>query len=1016
MTVSAIRDQNDRIAITITPFLILILITTSFLLFTHFYRLDSKPIHHDESIHAKNSYDLIHGKGYRYDPVYHGPFLYYFTAVVFFLTGDSDYTARLSPALFGLGLFVLSVLLARMRIWSGRQNYWLPVFIALSPTLTFFSRCLIMDIFSCFFAVLLIYATLLYVRTKNDNYILLMACALTLLFCIKENAHITAFIFCGFLVILVIWSHIYAERSSQKPGLRRLWNRSQWFETIDDSIVKYHHLAKIMVILAVIECSRFGFVLLKQSQFYDDLDKAVKLMVAMLFITLVLVAVALLYLGLEFLVIKRQKEHFSCFSTDSLNRNEPVFMFYMVVIILFALFYTSFLQEPGRLSDGLLSGISYWLGQHSNPRIPGPFSYYFPILLVYETPLLIIMLLGILCNLSFLRILSLPLVLGLGWILSSPRVMGIKWLQPEKYDLTNLEGGLVLTMLWLLLLGLHQLLSKKRVLEAFFLFWSIMALLFYGFANEKVPWLATHLVLPQIFLASAFLTRFFSRDKSHYLKFVVLLGLIIGLGYVMRSTIMLNFYHESDPREIMVYVHSSKDVPAVVRHIEELQFRLGPDHEFKIILEDDANWPFVWYLRNHKVIFQNSINRFDADVIIARSNPPQSFINELAKQGFKGQRYRLRAWWIVEWKKLFQQSWSNIFTSLRKYLLYREMFLGEPGSTDFLYYYLDRDADNQSNSDRSAEETESTGEQKPATLIDNHDGPDPNGDQETQESPLVQSPMAERVLGTSENFQKGLRGPRDLEIGPSQTIYVVDAGYNRIQIYDKDGQWLKSIGTKGEGPGQFNNPQGIAIGPDGTLFVADTWNHRIQKFSPQGTFLGQFGQEQDMWGPRDIEINSQGELIVSDTGKTRILVFNSEGYLIREWGYKGEKPGYLTEAVGLALTAHDDIAVADCGNKRVQFFKPDGTFISTFRVDGWENYYSEPYLAIDHAGRVFLTDPENDRILVYSSQGKLLAILSDSGSQYGQLNKPKGIACFEDYYYVSDSLNNRVQVFQSPFQ
>ena len=80
----------------------------------HLWGLDRMAMHHDESIHAWSSWRLYAGEGgfscwggttsatYCYDPVYHGPSLYYLTALSYFLFGDGDAQARLPMALAGI--------------------------------------------------------------------------------------------------------------------------------------------------------------------------------------------------------------------------------------------------------------------------------------------------------------------------------------------------------------------------------------------------------------------------------------------------------------------------------------------------------------------------------------------------------------------------------------------------------------------------------------------------------------------------------------------------------------------------------------------------------------------------------------------------------------------------------------------------------------------------------------------------------------------------------------------------
>jgi hypothetical protein len=57
---------------------------------------------------------------------------------------------------------------------------------------------------------------------------------------------------------------------------------------------------------------------------------------------------------------------------------------------------------------------------------------------------------------------------------------------------------------------------------------------------------------------------------------------------------------------------------------------------------------------------------------------------------------------------------------------------------------------------------------------------------------------------------------------------------------DKDGNWLKSWGEPGKEPGQFNTPHSIATDANDNVYVADRGNRRIQVFDKDGKFLRQF--------------------------------------------------------------------------------------------------------------------------------------------------------------------------------
>jgi DNA-binding beta-propeller fold protein YncE len=68
--------------------------------------------------------------------------------------------------------------------------------------------------------------------------------------------------------------------------------------------------------------------------------------------------------------------------------------------------------------------------------------------------------------------------------------------------------------------------------------------------------------------------------------------------------------------------------------------------------------------------------------------------------------------------------------------------------------------------------------------------------------------------------------------------YISDGYINsRVAKVDKNGDWLKSWGEPGSGPGQFNTPHSIAVDNQGNVYVADRGNRRIQVFDGEGKFL-----------------------------------------------------------------------------------------------------------------------------------------------------------------------------------
>jgi uncharacterized protein (TIGR03663 family) len=129
-------SQKIRQFFTFERIFILILIIAFFVRFWH---LDLKLLHHDEAIHAWFSYELLTRHAWAYDPSYHGPFLYYVTAGMFSILGDSDLVARLLPSLFGFLLIPLVYCIYRIGYIDKKQTLLVALLLALSPEMVYFS-------------------------------------------------------------------------------------------------------------------------------------------------------------------------------------------------------------------------------------------------------------------------------------------------------------------------------------------------------------------------------------------------------------------------------------------------------------------------------------------------------------------------------------------------------------------------------------------------------------------------------------------------------------------------------------------------------------------------------------------------------------------------------------------------------------------------------------------------------------------------------------------------------------
>ena len=157
----------------------------------HLALLGERSFHHDESIHARAAYDLAHGGDYRYDPTYHGPLLYYLTAVSFRLAGDSDFTARLPVALAGVAL--VGVAWSLRRPFGHKAALWTGILATVSPTLLYYGRFLRMDLLELLTASLAALLAWHAARGRPGAWPW-AGVGVGLALATKENAYVTAFL------------------------------------------------------------------------------------------------------------------------------------------------------------------------------------------------------------------------------------------------------------------------------------------------------------------------------------------------------------------------------------------------------------------------------------------------------------------------------------------------------------------------------------------------------------------------------------------------------------------------------------------------------------------------------------------------------------------------------------------------------------------------------------------------------------------------------------------------------
>ena len=119
---------------------------------------------------------------------------------------------------------------------------------------------------------------------------------------------------------------------------------------------------------------------------------------------------------------------------------------------------------------------------------------------------------------------------------------------------------------------------------------------------------------------------------------------------------------------------------------------------------------------------------------------------------------------------------------------------------------------------------------------------------DTKAQVVVENSLASGWTTTSEwTLEEDLRiwGPpggylsfvRTVAADSRDNVYILDYATQEIYVFNAEGEFLRTLGGQGEGPGEFRDALGPAIGAGDTLWVADQRVPRYSIFGPDGTFL-----------------------------------------------------------------------------------------------------------------------------------------------------------------------------------
>jgi predicted membrane-bound mannosyltransferase/sugar lactone lactonase YvrE len=1059
---------------------------------SRFYDLGARVVSHDETSHVYYAWRLFRGMGYSHDPITHGPFQFLFLALIYFLFGDSDYTTRIPAAITSVAAIIF---LWRYRRYLGNWGtLGASLMFLISPYLLYYGRYTRNEAFSVLFGVVALWAILRYLETSKPRYLYWLTASTMLHFTAKETAFIytaQAMVFLGLVFIADLYKKKWANPSYKKiffagiiiAGL--LLGASLVAKTtmpeipvteedpagMNPMIALPMALAAIFLLGSLISSIR-GYK-------WQNLKNLPSFSALLLLGTLVLPQLAPFpsnILGLNPLdyspsgmistgIIIAILTAIAVGSGLAWNRKEWLInaaIFY----IPFTILYTTVFTNGTGFFTGLVGSLGYWLEQQAVERGSQPWYYYWLIQVpIYEyLPALgaIATMIGVGIRrlrgkadhqipamdeepiqerapvfelLVFWSITSLiaytiagekmpwltahitfPFILLAGW--------GFQQLM-TKFDgksFSRNRGWLVLFLCLVFLAGaggaLGSLLSSNPPFQG----------------QELYMLKATGNFISGTLISgiSAYLLYILVKDwpRGQFWKTAALSLILILIVLTTHTAVMAAYINYDEPTEYLVYAHGGRGILDALHQIEELSYRTTDSLGLEIAFDNESTYPYWWYLRNYenqRYYGENPTRDLRNAPAILVGNNNYAKLEPIVGNAFYEFKYKRIVWPNQDYYNLTWDRVTNIFKNrdlregifkiwlLRDYSKYAQasnktISLATWSPADDMKLYIRKDVAarvwNYGSLDLSL-----------AEFVDPYEG---------KEITLEAASILDQL---------DLRLPRNLEVAPDGSLYLLDTGNHRVLHLSSEGDLLNSWGgfgshDTGEGalPGTFNEPWGIAISQEGEVYIADTWNHRIQKFTADGQYLlgwGQFGQRETpdaFWGPRDVAVDENGNVYVADTGNKRIVVFDTEGQFITEFGDVGFADGQFDEPSGLALDGDGNLYVADTWNQRIQVFSPDingvsQIFLTKWDVEGWygQSLDNKPYLTIDKNGLVYTGDPEQSRIMVYTSTGEVIALWVMEGLEQTSLFFPTGLAADQEGgIWVSDTQNNRIQYFVLP--
>ncbi|XP_078663364.1 uncharacterized protein LOC144906692 [Branchiostoma floridae x Branchiostoma belcheri] len=266
-------------------------------------------------------------------------------------------------------------------------------------------------------------------------------------------------------------------------------------------------------------------------------------------------------------------------------------------------------------------------------------------------------------------------------------------------------------------------------------------------------------------------------------------------------------------------------------------------------------------------------------------------------------------------------------------------------------------------------------------------------------------------IGEKKGSQQGhLDRPIDVAVSGDR-LYVADTVNQRVQVFDLNGKFCSSFPT-------VANPGSVAVQTDGTIVVR--CGKEVKKFSPSGEELHKFPLGEYCTNPYGLAVQRDGRVVVADPDEHSIFLFEADGTLVKQVGGQGKGEGQFDKPYFVCVDKEDNIIVADNHNSRVQAFDRNLNFRHKFGQFGRQpqDMCAPAGVSADSRGNIVLANiggitdgiRHSKKLQVFRPDGTWVSTISSDGDK---LNSPHGVAVTEDgHVFVADYDDNCIRKYR----